>query len=411
MFTTQLTPQQRCDKAVIAIMGHERYTALAGILMIGERLVVDKIPNFPPNLPETAATNGRDEWYNKDFIAGISDKQLRGVILHESGHKMYRHLTTWQQLYKKDADCANRSCDHVLNIRIHDDNKSDGFAELPEGGCCDFRFRGMNSVEVFNILYKEKGGGGGDGKGDEPNGEGDGGGQPTDHHDWDGAQELSEDEKHELERDIDEAIRQGALAAGKSGSGSNRDIDELMETQVDWREVLRDFVTSNCAGHDYSTWRMPSKRYIAGGLYMPRGVSEQVEELCVEVDMSGSTWSIVPYFMGELAGICKLVRPATVRVIYWDTSVCREEVYKLDDLDNMINVTKPKGSGGTVVSCVPDYCNDHAIKPQCHIVLTDGYLGGDWGRGWNAPVLWCICDNKSAIPSHGKFVHINSNQR
>ena len=35
----KLSPQQRLDKAVVAIMGNEKYRALAGILMIGDRSI------------------------------------------------------------------------------------------------------------------------------------------------------------------------------------------------------------------------------------------------------------------------------------------------------------------------------------------------------------------------------------
>jgi len=141
---------------------------------------------------------------------------------------------------------------------------------------------------------------------------------------------------------------------------------------------------------------------------MPRGVSEQVGEMCVEVDMSGSTWSIVPQFMAEIKRLAEEIRPELLRILYWDTCVAREEKYTMDQLDDLMNITKPKGGGGTVVSCVPDYCNKFGIKPQAHIVLTDGYLGGDWGRGWNAPVLWCICDNERDTPTHGKYVRIST---
>ena len=46
----QLTAEQRIEKAVVAIMEHPRYMALAGVLMIGDKTVHDDIP--------TACTNG-----------------------------------------------------------------------------------------------------------------------------------------------------------------------------------------------------------------------------------------------------------------------------------------------------------------------------------------------------------------
>ena len=53
---------------------------------------------------------------------------------------------------------------------------------------------------------------------------------------------LTADEQRELAREIDEAVRQGALVAGKLGSGGDRDLAELLQPQVDWREALREFV-------------------------------------------------------------------------------------------------------------------------------------------------------------------------
>ena len=71
----QLTIEQRLSKAVVDIMGNEKYVALAGILMIGDRTVEDDVP--------TACTNGRDEMYGREFVSKLSDPELRFVILHE----------------------------------------------------------------------------------------------------------------------------------------------------------------------------------------------------------------------------------------------------------------------------------------------------------------------------------------
>jgi len=96
-----------------------------------------------------------------------------------------------------------------------------------------------------------------------------------------------------------------------------------------------------------------------------------------------------------------------VRLLYWDTEVCREEVYDMTQLDDLLNSTKPKGGGGTNVECVTRHLRDHGVTPQAAIILTDGDLYGGWGQ-WACPVLWTILDNKSASPDVGKYVHINS---
>tara|TARA_R100001377_G_scaffold80508_1_gene59463 strand:- start:693 stop:1010 length:318 start_codon:yes stop_codon:yes gene_type:complete len=104
-----------------------------------------------------------------------------------------------------------------------------------------------------------------------------------------------------------------------------------------------------------------------------------------------------------------MVKPESVRVLYWDTQVCRDEVYGGNTgvpLERLTQTTTPAGGGGTLVQCIPDHIRDTGIKAQAVIVLTDGYLGGDWGT-WSVPLLWGIICNKSAKPTVGKTIHID----
>lgn len=396
MFNVKLSVEQRLQKAVIDIMANPKYVALAGILMIGNRRVEDDDSRCP-----TAYTNGRDEVYGRAFVDSLNDAELRFLVLHECYHKLYRHLTTWRWMYDENAQLANMACDYVINIKLQDDNKNDGFATMTGPltiGCIDSKYRAWDSAQVFNDLKKDS-----QGKG-KANGQGAKTG--FDEHGWEDAKEMTEQEKQELAREIDEAIRQGALMAGKMGSGGDRSFDELLEPQVDWRDVLRDFITSTCAGSDYSTWRKPNRRYIGAGMYMPSGISEQIGEIVVAIDTSGSIGGPqLQAFLSEVKGIAETVHPEAVRLLYWDTEVCGAEEYKGEELANLIQSTKPKGGGGTTVECVPAYLQDKQIKAQCVIVLTDGYLGGSWGE-WQHPLLWVILDNKSAVPDCGKAVHI-----
>ena len=397
LMLNQLTEEQRLTKAVVSIMGNPKYTALAGVLMIGDRNVVDD-----PSVP-TACTNGRDEMYGREFVKQLNDAELRFLVLHEVYHKLFRHLTTWRHLYNQDAHLANVACDHVINIKIVDDNK-DHFASMTgalESGCYDRKYVGMDTAQVYNLLREDQEGDGG-GQGSEPLPEG------FDKHDWDGASEMDAEEIRELAREIDEAVRQGALVAGKMGSGGDLGLEELLQPQVNWREALREFIQTTCAGSDYSTYSKPNRRYLSSGIYMPSGISEQVGELVLAIDTSGSIGKKeLAAFLSEVKEICDTVHPDGVRLLYWDTKVCRDEKYDTHDLDNIVNSTKPEGGGGTDVECVTDYIRDNNINAQAAIVLTDGHLYGGWGQ-WSMPVLWCIMDNNHAKPDVGKTVNIKS---
>lgn len=397
----QLTAEQRLSKNITQIMGNPKYVALAGVLMIGEKGIKDDIP--------TACTDGKNDYYGRAFVDGLADSEFRFLILHETYHKLFKHLTTWEHLYKDDAQLANMACDYVINLMITDENR-DMFAVMPkdaEGnaiGLYDERFRNMDTAQVYKILKREqeeKGGGQGE--------QGEGGG--LDEHDWEGAQEMSADEQRELAQEIDQAIRQGALTAGKVGSGGNRAIDQLLQPEVNWREVLREFITETCRGTDDSTWRQPSRRHLAMGMLRPSGITERVGELVIAIDTSGSIGQHeLTKCLSEIKGVCDTVRPESVRILYWDTKVCSDELYgdvpnACASLEQLTQTTKPQGGGGTRVQCVPDYIRDNNINAQAVIVLTDGYLGGDWGA-WTMPLLWGILDNKSAQPTIGKTLHI-----
>ena len=410
MTSEQLTAEQRVQKAVIAIMQNPKYVALAGILMLGERTVIDD-----PLIP-TACTNGRDEMYNREFVSKLNDAELRFLILHESYHKLYKHLTTWKWIADINANEANICMDYVINVKLRDDNK-DGFATMTgelTKGCFDEKYRGMDTAQVYHLRKKN-------GESEQPQGTGQGTGidgengsdslqESFDQHDWDGAKELSPQEQNDLARDIDEAIRQGALIAGKTGSGGDRDLVDLLKPQIDWREVLREFVVTTCTGNDYSTWKRPNRRYISAGVYLPSGISESIGELVIAIDTSGSIGNEeLSRFLTEVKEICDTVHPDKVRILYWDTEVCGDEKYEMHELDDLVKSTKPKGGGGTNVECVPEYMTKEGVKPQACIVLTDGYLGGSWGK-WACPILWCIIDNDKTVPDVGPHVHVKSRE-
>jgi predicted metal-dependent peptidase len=398
----KLLPEQRLTKCTVDILGHTRYIAINGVLMLGERTIdTEKCGPF-----KTAATNGRDEWYHPDFVDVLTDAELRYVILHECKHKQYRHLITWKCLWDIDPQCANKACDFFINLEIEEENP-DGFAARPRESiikvCVDKKYKGMNSKQIFDALREEQQQQGGNPKpGDDGTG--------IDSHDWEGAEEMTAEEKQQLERDIDEAVRQGALAASKTGTAGTIDYSELLKPQIDWRQVLREFIKQTCAGNDYSTYARPNRRYRSAGIYMPTGVSQQVGELIVAQDMSGSTGmgAMRSVFQTEVQNACDTVHPEALRMLYWDTEVTREEVYKGDEVKDFHKSTKPTGGGGTTVSCVSHHIAVNGIKAQAVIILTDGDIyGGDWGT-WTMPVLWVIVDNPDKHPPCGRVIHVDS---
>ena len=395
--------ERKLQKAKIALMRSPKFALLSGILMVGKTRVDDNIP--------TACTNGRDERYGRAFVKELSDKELNFLVAHEGYHKMYRHLTTWRKLHDEDHSLANSACDYVINLQLQDIDPSETLIAMPrykDGphkgkrmGLCEERFRNMNTKQVFDILKQEKkdgGGGGGDGDG-------------FDEHDWADAKNMSDADKKELLKEIDQAIRQGIMAhqkiAGTGAGGLDRELEGLLEPKVDWREVLREFVKATCNAKDASSWRRPNRRFLSTGTYMPSMIGEKVGHLVVAIDTSGSIGgSELAEFLSEVKGIAEEVNPEVVDLLYWDCNVAAHEVYEGSEVSNIVSSTKPRGGGGTSPSCVSAYLKEKAIVPECIIMLTDGYVGSDWGSEWTAEVLWCIVGGNDEVAPNGKTVHV-----
>jgi predicted metal-dependent peptidase len=300
---------------------------------------------------------------------------------------------------------ANAACDYVINIQLQDLDPKGRVLKFPviggkQIGLVDAKYRGMNAKQVFDLLKQDMEAGRG------------GGGEQFDEHDWEGADELSDAAKKELEREIDQALRQGAMAhkkvKGEGAGGLSRELQEMLEPKINWREVLREYVKSICKGKDSSSWRRVNRRFLCGDTYMPTLVSEKVGHLVIAVDTSGSIGGReLADFLSEVKGIAEEVTPDKVDLLYWDGEVAAHEEYDSYSVGTLVDSTKPKGGGGTSPSCITRYLKDKNIKPECSIVLTDGYVGSDWGGNWDSPVLWVICGGNTAVSPVGQTIHIN----
>jgi predicted metal-dependent peptidase len=396
---TKLTVEQLIQKDHVALMKDPKYCLYSGIIMIGRTEVKDDVP--------TACTDGRNTYYGRDYMAKQASNKRKGVILHENLHKAFRHTTVWRHLFKENATLANMACDYVINLMIMDGDNN--FVSLPESALLDPKYKGLDAGTVYRMLKEEAKGGKinvktvGDQEGkDVPVIEV---GNGLDEHDWESAEGMTNEEKETLAKDIDQALRQGAILAGKMSANIPREISDVLQAKVDWREALREFVTSFCVDKDESTWRRPSRRWIGQDVYMPSMIGESVGRIVIGIDMSGSIGEEeVGQFLGEVQNICERVKPEGIDLLYWDTRVCQHEKYEQDQLDNLLSSTKPRGGGGTDPQCIVDYMNDKKIKAECAVILTDGYVGS-WGEGWSCPTLWGITtDVTSEI---GKTVHVN----
>jgi len=399
-----ITEEQRIKKGHIMLMKHPETALWSGILMMGTTEVVDD-----PKV--TAYTNGIDKRYGRTFLQMIcpTQEEVNGLILHENLHIGLRQMIHNLDLFRENVKKANKAADFVVNDMIMEISKKyPQLVQLPKGGCYDMKYHNMNMREVYKLLEECEGGKGG--KGEEGEGDGDkpsgGGGDEYSFDEHDFETSITQEEAKEMDARIDRAIREGALLAGRLGVDLPRQITDMLAPVVDWKEVLRDFVTASCKGKDEYTWRKFNRRVISNDIYLPTVENETIGEVVVAIDTSGSIGQEeLNVFASELVSICDAVSPDAVRVLWWDTKVHGEQLFT-DNYDQIGSMLKPLGGGGTKVSCVSEYINKKKINAECVLVFTDGYLENDVKWDISAPTLWLVTHNKDWTPPSGKLVHV-----
>lgn len=394
-------PEDRVTKAHIRIMTSPEFCMFSGVLSIGDITFTKDIP--------TACTNGRDVMYNPDFIDTMNDKELTFVILHEAIHKVFQHMHMWIRLFKENARLANIAADYVVNSSILEADPHNKRCEMPKDALYDPKYNGMTTKQIFELLKKNpppQRGQGGSGK--SPQCQGSKGSQETlDSHDWEGAEKMSAEEKKRTQKQIDQALRQGEVIRGKMSGNVNRGVQELLEPQVNWRELLREFVVTVSRSKDETSFRRPHRRFIGQDIYMPSMVGNTINKVVIAGDLSGSiSKETERTFLTEAIQVCKDVNPKSIDLIWWDSRVQGHEVYMEGEYDTILQRTKPSGGGGTTVGCVNKFIDSEHLEPDVIIILTDGYVEYDWGGDWKYPTLWAITEKRITSP-HGKSIYID----
>ena len=415
----------RVKKAHIALMKHPETALYSGVMLMGKSEVVDD------GCP-TAYTDGVNKVYGRKFLETVdTEPKVRGLILHENLHVALKQLPRGKDMFEENRKLANIAADLVVNNIIEDikgtvNGSTERIVALPDGAVYDPMFQNWSMREVYNYLKKNcKGGKKGRGKneggqGSEPpeggSGDSDDDGDTitingktydlsdADEHDLDNLKDLTHGEIKEINDAIDKALREGGMLAGRMGAKVPRSISDLLEPKVDWRDALREFVSSAIKGKDEFTWRKLNKRQLVNDIYLPSMENETIGELVVAIDTSGSIGGEqITEFATELVSICELCSPEKVRVLWWDTDVHGEQVF-VGNYQDIAKLLKPVGGGGTHVSCVSEYINKERINAECVIVFTDGYVESDVTWTIPSPTLWMVTQNKGFEPPVGKKV-------
>ncbi|PSB04172.1 vWA domain-containing protein [Merismopedia glauca] len=365
-----------------------------------------------------AATDGKDIYFNPEYLRSLPPTQQDGLLLHEVLHAALMHVL---RRGVRDSEVWNIAADIVVNGVI----SQQGVFQLPPGGLRQPKLEHLSVEEIYELLLKQD-----PSQQKLPNP--DLLTQPP--ADVSSAQQESEstsslsDKKKQLENssssakqnsdrsttsanpeenssessqsDVNSqhndkasleahwqnALQQATIIArttsqGTLPAGMDRELGLLTAPQLDWRAYLWRYLVqtpTDFMGFD--------RRFVGRGLYLEALVGESVK-VFVAVDTSGSIDDEqLRMFLAEVQGILGSYPHLQCELYYADA-----EAYGPFELNPDSAIPKPQGGGGT--SFIPFFDKvddrwDRLTQGVC-IYLTDGY-GSFPERSPELPVLWVV---------------------
>lgn len=354
---TELTAEAKLSRAKSKLVMYHPFFAT----------IVCNLPIIEDRAIPTMATNGKRILYNPDFVDSMTTDNTIAVLCHEVGHCMFNHMF---RRGTRNAKRWNIAGDYVINDMI----VTDDIGTLPDGALIDSQLvqQGNGTTEGVYALLPE----------DAGDDDGSYAGTSIDLCE-DAPGDASEQAQAEAEMRVTlvQAARV-AKSAGKLSASLARLVDEALAPKVDWRVVLRNFLTAK-AKVDL-TYARPNRRFLTHDIIMPSMSGEALGEIVVAVDCSGSIGAKeIAEFASEIAAIHQDCQPTKVHVVYFDSAVSHYESYEPDDQLDI----RPHGGGGTAFSPIFRYITKNAIDPAACVVLTDLWCS-DFGPQPHYPVLW-----------------------
>jgi predicted metal-dependent peptidase len=358
----------------------------------------------------TAATDGRNFYYNTRFIEMLRPKEIEFLFGHEVLHCVYDHFG---RRGDRDPQLWNIANDYCVNGDLVKHNVGEKITSVP---CLyDRKYDGMSSEEVYDQLYEnaekidigklleqmidEHLDGDGDGDGDQ---DGEGKGRPK----------LTAEEKQAIKDEIKEAMLAAAATvdgAGNLPAGVKRLIQQLTEPQMNWRELLRMNLESTIKA-DY-TWMRASRKGWHMDAVMPGQKPDEMIDIAVMLDASGSiSPDMLRDFLSEIQGIMDSFPAYKIHVVTFDTECYNPAQYDSDNLDSMIDY-EVSGGGGTDFDCIFTYLKDQEITPRRLIVFTDGYPFGSWGDAEYCDTTWILHGTTTIVPPWGTHAYYDENKK
>ena len=353
----------------------------------------------------TAATDGKRIIFSPQFLEELSDKEIDFILMHEILHVVLKHC---YRAGKRELFRFNVACDIVVNSNILKSCNMDLNAIKVCG--CESIHKTPNgdegylytAEEVYNMLPEME---------DKESMDNTSNGIIDNHSTWKETEGESIEEK-EWNLRIKSAYEVVNDRKEKGGARGNipldidRQIKELSNAQLNWKNILNDFIQKEVG--DY-TFFPPDKRYYNNTFFLPDygENNDYIERILFMADTSGSNSDKeLTDIYSEMTGT---IEQFDGRIKGWlgffDSEVVAPKPFKSEQ--ELKRITS-KGGGGTNFHKICKYIKDNMMDdpPVSIVILTDGYAPfPDESEAMGIPVLWII-NNNDIKPPWGRVARI-----
>ncbi len=309
---------------------------------------------------DTACTDGKDIYFNMNFLKSLNSSEQNALMLHEVLHMALLHVTRRQN---RDPKIWNIAADIVVNDLIL---RNTTFI-LPKGAITDKTYRDKSVEFIYESLLKNnkykkhksyiqdlKDGGTNDNSSQAD-------GLEIESYWKDKIQVLKNSDM------VNNSDKFGSNTTGGLPDGMEREVENILEPEVNWRHALWKYVGRTPADFDDL-----DRRFLYRGLYL-EGLMTEALEVSVCVDTSGSvSRDLIDQFVAEINGILK-----SYPHVKCDFFFCDCELSGPFKISSPEEIPVLKGGGGT--SFVPFFKyleknnENHMGSHKVSIYLTDGY--------------------------------------
>ena len=354
----------------------------------------------------TLATDGRNFYYNNDFVNKLKPKEAEFGFAHEVLHNVFDHMGRRDH---RDPQLSNIAADFATNQILKDEKIGEvpSFIKIYQ----DNKYRGWSYEQIYDELYEkadkidlsklgelldEHLDGEGDGDGENEDGDQDGSGKRP---------KLTADEKKAIRDEIKEAMVAAAQAAGagKIPAGVQRLIKDFTEPKMDWRQMLRMNIQSILKSN--FSFSRPNRKSQHCGAILPGMMNEETIDVSVAIDMSGSiSDKMAKDFLSEVKGIMDEYQDFKLDLWCFDTSVYGYAKFTGDNADEIMSY-ECQGGGGTDFDVNFEFMKEQGIEPKRFIMFTDGYPCGSWGDENYCESLFIVHGNESIVSPFGQTAY------